>query len=129
MSYNPVIYQLLTTALAGKPIVDKIYPVMVAQNVDFPAIRYGKSIIPTDSKLTAAKVDTCVIDIMIMSENLDECDALADQVRAGIDSLDRAVIKEIKVRNVIFESQDFEIYDSEEQLYGISVKYKMIINR
>lgn len=128
MNYSTIIYGLLSSESAITNIVGtKIYPVTVAQEKEFPAIAFTKRIEPDNTKGQGNCIESCIVNVYCVSDDLDQADSLAQLVRDSLDRKSQFTQNTIKVSSITYVGQDFEQYDAELNVYLVPITYKIRI--
>lgn len=105
ISVNKHIFQLLNEDAQLKELVgNKIYPLVVKQNIDFPFIIFKKEGVNPIYSKDLLSYDTVIINVAIAAINYDDTVAIAERVRAVLENYRSTYFYNILLDNV---SEDF----------------------
>lgn len=111
----------------GSLISNRVYPVVMPQDVTYPAICYHViSVVPQATKSTTSVSDKIRIQVDMYGKDIDALNALASSVRDQLDLLS-GTYSTINVSTCRFDGESI-FYDDTLRLYHITHDYIMRIN-
>lgn len=86
MNIGNKIYNLWQTLAVSNFDTKKVYPNIIEQGIEFPAVVYEiSSTSPENTKQTTSKLDTIAINFYIFSNDFDVCQSIAEGSRTIFD--------------------------------------------
>tara|TARA_R110000782_G_scaffold235443_1_gene321468 strand:+ start:45 stop:431 length:387 start_codon:yes stop_codon:yes gene_type:complete len=103
----------------------RIYPNVIPENVDFPAISfYISSSNPDNQKVDASSLNTCTVQVKCVHDDYLLNTELADYVRIALDKL-KGTHYTIEIQTTFFNGTD-DLYDSTAQKHMKILNFNFI---